>query len=222
VTRVATFLSSSIGRKVLMALTGLAMIGFLVAHLIGNLLIFSGPDMFNGYSAKLISNPLIYVAEALLVVFFVSHFTAGLVVTWSNWGARPVAYQVKRRAGYTSHKSWASTTMIFSGLVLLVFVPLHLWQFKFGPEYEVAGQPHVRDLYRLVIEFFHRPSAVVLYIVVLAIIGFHLWHAFESALESLGMNYRPFIRRVGQFLAAVLTVGFILVPVLIFTMGGRP
>ena len=153
--RVATFLTTGIGRKMLMALTGLALLGFLVLHLAGNLLIFVGPKSFNDYSHALVANPLIYPAEALLLIWFVAHFVSGIQITLQNRAARPVPYEVKRRAGHTSHKSIASSTMILSGIILLIFVPVHLWTFKFGPHYPSATEAGVRDIYRLVVEVSH-------------------------------------------------------------------
>ena len=217
--RLATFLTTGIGRKMLMALTGLALLGFLVMHMAGNLLIFVGPESFNDYSHALISNPLIYVAEALLLLWFVAHFVSGIQITLKNRAARPAAYQVKRGAGHNSHKNLASSTMILSGIVLLIFVPLHLWTFKFGAHYDSATDPGVRDLHRLVIEVFSHPGYVAFYLVTLTVIGFHLWYGFESALESLGLNYSIAARRLGQLLAVVITGGFILIPVVVYVMG---
>ncbi len=217
--QLARLLSSSIGRKILMAVTGLALIGFLVAHLVGNLLIFVGADAFNEYSHKLISNPLIYVAEAGLLGLFVSHFVAGFAVTRQNRAARPIGYALQRRAGHTSNKSLASTTMIVSGLLLLVFVPLHLWTFKFGAWYETASQPPLRDLHRLVIEVFGDPLHVAWYVVAMVVIGFHLWHGFGSAFETIGIGSRPAIRWTGRILAVVVMGGFTVIPIVVF-LGG--
>ncbi|HUI26761.1 MAG TPA: succinate dehydrogenase cytochrome b subunit [Candidatus Kryptonia bacterium] len=210
------FLTSNIGRKVLMALTGLFLILFLIIHLSGNLLVFKSAEAFNDYSEKLLANELIYVAEIGLLVAFVAHFISGIAVTLQNRAARPIGYAVKRRAGHTSHKSLASTTMILTGLVVLVFVPIHLITFKFGAHYPVAGNPHQRDLYRLVIEEFREPLEVVWYVAAMAIIGFHLWHGFGSGFESLGVTYRKPLRRIGQALAVIIAGGFIIIPVLVF------
>ena len=215
--RLAAFLATGIGRKILMALTGLALIVFLVAHLAGNLLILSSPHAFNAYSHRLISHPLVYVAEVLLLVGFVAHLVVGIVVTRGNRAARPIRYVMTKRAGHTSHKSFASTTMILSGVVLLIFVPVHVWTFKFGPYYE-STEPGIRDLHRLVIEVFRQPGYVAFYLVALTIIGFHLWYGFESAWESLGFGYHTGLRRLGQVLALALSGGFILIPLVIFLL----
>ncbi len=215
-------LTSSIGRKMLMGATGLLLLAFLVVHLAGNVLVFAGPGPFNAYSHKLIANPLVYVAEVGLLVLFVAHLVSGILVARANAKARPVGYVVKRRAGGASHKSVASSTMIFSGLLILLFVPLHLWTFKFGAHYAAADDPAVRDLYRLVVETFSRPLEVVWYVAAMIVIGFHLWHAFGSGLESLGVSYRRSLRRLGQGLAVVLTAGFVIIPIAVYFWTVRP
>lgn len=218
---VMRFLSSTIGRKVLMALTGLLLIGFLLVHLEGNLLMFLGAEAFNEHGEVLTSNPLIYIAEIGLVVLFVGHFIAGIVVTLNNWAARPQGYVKKESAGHTSHKGLASTSMIFTGLVVLLFVPLHLYTFKFGTYYATATTPPMRDLHRLMIEEFMEPWEVAWYVAVMVLIGFHLWHAFGSAFESLGVSYRAPLRRFGQVLAVAVASGFAIVPIAIYLMGGK-
>ena len=142
--------STSVGTKLLLALTGLALVGFLVAHLAGNLLLFFGPEKFNGYSHALISNPLVIPAELGLVAIFLLHAIKAVLNVVSNRAARRVGYETKRWAGGPSRKSWASTSMIVTGLLTLLFVPLHLITFKYGPTY-VGAEAGVRDLYRLVI-----------------------------------------------------------------------
>ena len=211
-------LTSSIGRKLLMAATGLLLIGFLVVHLTGNLLVFAGPDAFNEYSHALISNHLIYVAEFGLLALFVLHLASGIAVTLANRAARPQGYVVKHRAGHTSNKSLASTTMILSGLVVLVFVPLHLVTFKFGPWYQDAHG--MRDLYRLVVEVFGSPLHVAWYVLAMAVIGFHLWHGFASGIETLGVASRRPIRHASWLLALVLAGGFALIPIVLYLRGG--
>lgn len=213
-------LTSSIGRKVLMALTGLLLSAFLVVHLAGNLLVFAGPEPFNEYSEAMLANPLIYVAEVGLLVLFLAHFVSGVLVYRQNLAARPVAYEKKQRAGFTSHKSIASTTMILSGLFLFVFVPLHLYTFKFGAYYLTSGEHQIRDLYRLVIEVFSKPGYVIFYVVAMAIVGFHLWHGVGSAFQSSGIYYRKGLRTFGQIFAIAIAGGFLIIPVLIYLFFG--
>jgi succinate dehydrogenase cytochrome b subunit len=218
-------LTSSIGRKVLMAVTGLLLIGFLILHLGGNLLIFVGPETYNRYSHTLLSPPLLYLVyliEFLLLLLFVAHFVSGILVFLHNRAARPEKYRTKVwQVGYTSHKSVSSLTMIVSGLVLLVFVPIHLREFKFGADYPSAI-PGVRDLYRLVVEIFQQPTWAAWYAFAMTIVGFHLWHGFGSAFESLGLSYRTPVRRFGQLLAVIIAGGFFLIPVIIYLTRGKP
>jgi succinate dehydrogenase / fumarate reductase cytochrome b subunit len=213
-------LSSAIGRKIVMAVTGLLMIGFLITHMAANLLVVADPHAYNAYSEKLISNPLIYLAEAALLGFFVFHFAVGIVYWRRNRAARPHPYALKTRAGHTSRKSLASSTMIFSGLVMLVFVPLHIVTFKFGPWYDVAAEPGVRDLHRLVVEIFQKPLYVVWYLVALPVLGAHAWHGFGSAFESVGVSYRPWLAGFGRALAVIITAGFLVVPVYVYFLAG--
>jgi succinate dehydrogenase / fumarate reductase cytochrome b subunit len=217
-----SFYSSTIGSKLLVALTGISLVGFLVVHLAGNLLVYLGPDTFNEYSHKLISNPLVYPAEAGLVLLFLLHAWKTIQLTISSQKARPVAYVVKHRAGHTSRKSLASSTMIWSGLFLLVFVPIHVWTFKYGAYYATTGG--VRDLYRLVIEIFRKPGYVLFYIVAMTLVGFHLWHGVSSAFQTMGADtprFTPAMRKVGWTLAVILAVGFMSIPVWVFFAGGR-
>lgn len=215
-TVVMRFLTSSIGRKMLMGLTGLLLIGFLIAHLAGNLLILKSSEAFNDYEHAMTTNPLLYVAEIGLLTLFVAHFISGIGVTLKNRAARPVGYTVKRFAGHTSHKSLSSATMIVTGIVVLVFVPLHLYTFKYGTHYPLAGNPQRRDLYRLVIEEFHEPLEVIWYVVAMVVVGFHLWHGFGSGFESLGLTYRKPLRQLGHGLAIVIAGGFLIIPLIVF------
>src|SRR5690348_3513769 len=131
--------SSSIGSKFLIALTGLFLLVFLIAHLAGNLLFIAGPDAFNEYSHKLVSNPLVYVAEAGLVVVFLLHIFKTVGMYAGSFAARPQRYAKKKWAkskNERSRKSFSSTTMILTGTITLVFVVTHLLTFKYGTYYE--------------------------------------------------------------------------------------
>jgi succinate dehydrogenase cytochrome b subunit len=220
VSQLRAFIRSAIGRKIVMGITGLLMIGFLITHMAANLLVIFSSDAYNEYSHKLVSNPLIYLAEAALLAFFVGHFVAGILVYRRNREARPAPYAVKNPAGHASRKSLASSTMILSGIVMLVFVPLHLITFKWGAFYDWAGHDHARDLHRLVIEIFHEPLYVVWYLVALPILGSHAWHGFGSAFESLGVRYRPWLAGFGRALAVALTAGFMAVPIWVYLFSG--
>jgi succinate dehydrogenase / fumarate reductase, cytochrome b subunit len=218
-----SFFNSSVGSKFLIAFTGLSLVGFLVAHLAGNLLVYVSPGAFNHYSDKLIKNPLVIPAELGLVALFLLHAYKAVRMFLGAREARPVGYAKKARAGHTSRKSWASTTMILSGTFLLLFVPFHLKTFKYGSHYE-SPEAGVRDLFRTVAEVFSHPGYVAFYVVAMAVIGFHLWHGVSSALQSLGIDrlgWSPVLRRIGWILAVVLTVGFLSIPLYIYFLGAR-
>ena len=210
--------SSSVATKILIALTGLALFGFLIIHLAGNLLVLVGPDAFNSYSHKLISNPLIYLAEAGLAAVFLIHIWKAVRNFFANRAARPARYAVKKPAGYTSRKTLSSTTMIASGTMILVFLILHLKTFKFGAHYE-AAEPGVRDLYRLTLEVFHQPGYVIWYVVAMVLVGMHLRHGVSSALQSLGAIPARTTRTIltaGAIIAAIIAGGFAMIPIWVY------
>ena len=213
-----SFFSSSVGSKYLIAFTGLSLVGFLVVHLIGNLMVYVSPEAFNHYADKLIKNPLVIPAELGLIALFLLHAYKAVRMFLGANEARPVAYAKKERAGHTSRKSLASSTMIASGAFLLLFVPFHIKTFKYGAHYESA-EPGVRDLYTLVAEIFTHPGYVAFYLVGMAVVGFHLWHGVSSALQSLGVDrsgWGPALRKVGWAVAAVLALGFFSIPLYFF------
>ena len=149
---------STIASKVLIALTGLSMVGFLCVHLIGNLLLFIGPAKFNAYSHALITNPFVIPAEIGLSLILVLHVLEASLMWFSDRRARPIAYQRKERAGGASRKTLASSTMIWTGTVTLIFLVVHVGTMKYGAYFAttVHGE-EARDLYRLVIETFQNP-----------------------------------------------------------------
>ena len=214
-----SFFRSSVGSKYLIAVSGLSLVGFLVLHLIGNLMVFVSPDSFNEYGEKLIRNPLLIPAELGLLALFLLHAGKAVALVMGAREARPAGYAVKKRAGHTSRKSWASTTMILSGTFLFVFVLLHLATFKYGPHYDSVTQPGTRDLYRLMVEVFTRPAWVVFYVIGMIIVGFHLWHGTSSAFQSLGVDppgWSEKIRAISWTLALVIAVGFLSIPLWIY------
>lgn len=214
--------SSSIGSKLLIALTGLALFIFLVAHLSGNLLFLVSPQAFNEYSHTLVSNPLIYVIEFGLIAVFLLHIYKTVRLYAGAKSARPVPYSRKERAGHTSRKTLASSTMILTGIIVLAFVILHLRAFKFGAWYE--SPEGIRDLYRLQLEVFSKPGYVAFYMISMAVIGFHLWHGVASAAQSLGIDhprYTPRILWIGRALAVLIAGGFFILPLYTYLQGAR-
>jgi succinate dehydrogenase cytochrome b subunit len=210
--------STSVGTKVLIGLSGLALVGFLVFHLAGNLLLFFGPEKYNEHAHMLISNPLVVPAELGLLAVFLLHVVKAVLNFFSNRGARTRRYEVKTWAGGASRKSWASATMIFSGIVILVFVPLHLVTFKYGPHYQ-STDPGIRDLYRLLIEVFQSPGYVAFYVLAMTVVGLHLRHGVSSSLQSLGLiperRTRLFLL-AGIALAVAIGAGFVLIPLYVY------
>lgn len=211
--------STSVGSKILIALSGLALFGFLVFHLAGNLLVFFGPERYNEHAHALISNPLIIPAELGLLAIFLLHVYKATVNYTSNREARPVKYAKKTWAHGASRKSLASTSMIVSGLLILAFVILHIQTFKYGQQYQAAGAPEMRDLYRLLVEVFHRPGSVAFYVLCMAIVGLHLRHGVSSACQSLGVipgSWTATFLRLGFGLAILTAIGFLVIPLYVY------
>jgi succinate dehydrogenase / fumarate reductase cytochrome b subunit len=202
---------------VLIAVTGLCLVLYLVLHLVGNLLFFFGPATFNEYSHMLISNPLVIPAEIGLAIILLIHVYKTGLMWLENRKARPEGYTMKQWAGYTSRKSVGSSTMIYTGLVTLAFIIVHLKQFKYGAEYQTAGVDAIRDLYRLEVEVFKNPVWVVLYVVSVVLVGFHLRHGISSTLQSLGMGeLSKKMLAVGLTLAIIIGGGFALIPIVVY------
>ena len=199
----STFLSSPIGKKMGMALTGLILYGFLVGHLTGNLLLLKddGGRSFNAYSDFLINHPLLIPAEIFLVVVFALHLFLAISVTRDNRRARTVGYQTTQSVG---GRSFASHTMIYSGVVILVFLVLHLKTFKYGEK--------PSGLYDLVLATFQQTGYLIWYAVAMLVLGFHLWHAFHSAFQTLSIRSDK-IKSLGLVLCLVLALGFGFLPV---------
>lgn len=212
------FVSSTIGSKKLMALTGLVWSGFVFTHMAGNMLMFRGADAYNAYGHAIVSNPAILAAEAVLVGTLLLHIVYALVLTIRNKMARPQAYARQPKGAKAA--SAASKSMIYHGTVLLVFIVLHLITFKFGAYYEtVVDGVKMRDLFRLIIEKFQEPLYVAWYVAALALLGFHLSHGFSSTLQSLGLSntrYSSMIKNAGFVYAVIVCLGFISQPVYVF------
>jgi len=223
VQRILRFLRSPIGSKIMMALTGLFLAIFLVAHLGANLLVFKSAEEFNTYSDSLVSSWLIYPAEIGLIFLFGYHAINGVVLAIKNRQARPTGYGHKRNTGdERSRKSLASTLMPVTGVLIFVFLIIHVATMKFGTYYatSVDGEP-MRDLFRLVIEKFTDPLWAGGYILAMLVLGLHLWHGLATFFMTLGIRQRSFLTRAGQGLAVILVGGFLLIPTLIF-LGGEP
>lgn len=221
---------SSVAKKLLNAITGIGLVIFVILHLAGNLTLLSpNPDTFNAYAHSLTElGFLLYAAEIGLLLLFLLHIVSALSVWVQNRSARSGRYLVHASRGKPSRRSISSMTMIYTGLILLAFVVWHVVTFRFGPGISegyvtyINGE-EVRDLHRLVVEFFSNPVNVLLYVGVMILLGFHLRHGFWSAFQSLGVNhpkYSPFIYALGIVAAFVLAIGFLILPVWLYFRGG--
>jgi len=200
---------------VLMALTGLALIGFLIVHLAGNLTFYADADgtAFDNYAETLGSNPLIPLAELGLIVLFVAHIVLGIRVTAQNRLARKGGYAVRKAHG---GRTPGSSTMVVTGLVILLFLALHLFHFRLQKEEGISFAKLMR-------EELSQPLGAGAYLVGMIALGLHVSHAFKSALQTLGLNhpkYTPILDKVSVALAVIVAVGFASFPIFVF-FGGK-
>ncbi len=222
---VATFAGSSVGKKVLVAITGLMLLGFVIVHLLGNLTLFipDGGHAFNEYAhflEGLLHGWLIIAFEIGLIAAALVHAIYAITVAWlDKEKARPQKYAMVKNAGGKSRKTLASRSMIFTGPIILVFIVLHVKMFKFAPE--LAATPHgeIKNLYAVVDRAFSVPWIVIAYMVVMTLLGMHLWHGVWSAFQSLGLNSDRHIKlltRLSVFAGVVLGIGFLVLPVFMY------
>jgi succinate dehydrogenase / fumarate reductase cytochrome b subunit len=215
-------LSSSVGMKVLIGLTGLALFVYLIIHVAGNLMVFFGPSTFNRYAYALEGNPLVPIIEIGLLLIFLVHVYKTVRMFFANQQARPARYAQKRMAGSPSRKTFASSTMIVSGLWLLVFIVIHVKAFRYGVEYEWPEGG--RDLYRLEMENFASPLMVGFYVLSMLVVGSHLWHGATSALQSIGVDHPRWTPRLlvaGKVVAVLIAGSFIVIALWAHFVGAR-
>ena len=208
--------SSSIGKKFVMAITGLALCGFLVLHLGGNLLLYVGAEKYNNYAHALHAQEiLVLVAEIGLLILFVGHIWLAFVTNAENSAARPVDYamrQSKQDEGPLIKP--ASEVMVISGVVILLFLLLHLVEFRFDLRHrdEITGvQPYVKAQVLL-----RDPFSAIVYVVGSIVLGYHVLHGFQSAFQTLGINharYTPAIKFLSVIFAIIVAAGFASFPV---------
>ncbi|MCO4792299.1 MAG: succinate dehydrogenase cytochrome b subunit [Bacteriovoracaceae bacterium] len=214
-------MTSSIVKKQVMGVTGLLLCGFLITHLAGNCLIYLGPDVFNTYAHTLVTNPLLYPAEAVLALLFLSHIALAARLTIENNKARPVKYYMKSPTGRGA--TFASSTMPYTGIITLVFLILHLLNFKFGTIYTTqVGGVEMRDIYKTVIEHFKSPLNILWYIFAMLSLGIHVSHGFWSAFQSLGFNHPKYnctLKCVSKLYALLITVGYSALPIYCYFQG---
>ncbi len=199
---------SSVGKKILMAVTGLCMIGFLSVHLLGNMMAFAGADAFNGYAKKLHSlQPYLTVFNIGLLAIGLIHIVVGLILFLQNIRARPTKY-----AKYDSRpggRTFSSNTMPYTGILVLVFVIFHLLKFTFVDK-------SVIPIYEQVAATFANPLWAVAYVAAMIVVALHINHGFWSLFQTFGLNHpdhMPKIMKLGFILALIFGIGFGVLPV---------
>ncbi len=226
---------SSLGKKYIMALTGLALIGFAAGHLVGNLQIFSHPDKINGYAHFLQGlGPMLWVVRLSLLAIAALHVWAAVQLTVENRQARPQQYEMKR----TIAASAASKYMLVTGLVVAAFLVFHILHFTVGAassdtfktnlsEYTMTHDFHlfgltivgagakVHDVHTMMVLGFQKPIVAVFYMIAVSLLSFHLLHGFESAFQSLGLRtsrWGCFLRGVTRLFVVCYVLGSIAIP----------
>jgi succinate dehydrogenase / fumarate reductase cytochrome b subunit len=210
--------------KILIGVTGLALFLYLVIHIIGNLVVFLGPAAFNKYAFTLESNPVLPIIELLLLSVFVIHIYKTVRMFLGNQSTRPVAYVQKKSAGRPSRKTFASSTMIVSGLWLLAFLLVHVKAFHDGWGHQYEWPAGGRDLYRQEMETFTNPLMVGFYVLSMLVVGSHLWHGVSSGVQSLGADHPRWTPRVllfGKTMAVLIAGGFIVIALWAHFAGAR-
>lgn len=217
------FLRSTVFTKIVMAVTGLLIIGFLIAHLLGNLLMFAGPEKINGYALGLKNlGPLLWLARITMMTAFGLHIWSSIELASRNKSARPIAYDTKKSLKSTL----ASRTMLLSGLAILFFVTYHLLHYTFGiiqPNTFYAGGYRmestgeiVHHVYNMVVAGFQNPFIALTYMIALAFMSAHVSHATSSAFQTLGVTNptaKNITSKIGPALAAFFLVGYLSIPI---------
>ena len=198
---------SSVGKKSIMAASGLLLSLFLLTHMLGNSVSFLGRDAFNTYAERLHSlGVLVYIFEIGLLTLFLIHIITGIILYLENLQARPSRYSVNTSEG---GRSWGSRTMPYTGVIILVFIIVHLMNFHFTDK-----SVPVADLVR---ELLSSPSLAFFYIFSLVALALHLSHGFWSLFQSIGFNhekYNPLLMKGALVFSILMGAVFILIPVL--------
>lgn len=213
------FFKSSLAMKFIMALTGIALIGFVIAHLLGNLQIFLGAEKLNHYGQTLVDlGGLLWIARISILVIFILHIYLGFRLKIMNKMARPESYANEN----TIQASLSSRSMIFTGLMILFFVIYHLLHYTFckmNPEFlALTDDKGQHDIYRMLILGFSNKYVSATYIAAILMLATHLHHGASSMFQSLGLSnaqYKKYTRCVGPVLSIIVFVGYVSIPVAI-------
>jgi len=206
--------STSVGKKNLMAITGLLFMLFLATHLLGNLSIYGGPAGFTAYAERLHAlGNLLVVAEVGMAVALIVHVTTAVFLFFQNRRARPVKYEVDRSGG---GRTFSSQTMPYTGLLILAFIGVHLANFS----HHLVDQT-TRNIFQIAADLFSHKVYLAIYLVAMVVVAFHVRHGLWSALQSVGANhpkYMPFIEKLSLALAVIMAIGFGSLPIVILSM----
>ncbi len=206
------FWQTTVGKKAIMAVTGVILFGFVVGHLIGNLQVFQGPEKLNHYAATLKSLPaLTWGVRVLLLISVILHIWSSFQLWLLHREARPIGYVKKANINST----YASRVMYWSGPIILAFVIFHLLQFTFGTVHP-GGPYDVHNVYNNVVYGFSVWPVSIFYIIAMLMLCFHLYHGLWSMFQSLGIShpiYTPIIQQVAKVLAVLIFIGEISMPV---------
>jgi succinate dehydrogenase / fumarate reductase cytochrome b subunit len=217
--RLVRLFGASVGRKLVAAATGALLLAFLFGHMFGNMQVFQGPEVLNGYAAWLQGHPLLWVFRAGLLALFVVHVAATLSLARENRAARPVGYRRYRPQA----ASLASRSMAASGLTILAFVVYHLLHFTYGviePPGSAFAEARSRlDVHAMIVLSFRNPWISASYVVALGLLGLHLLHGAASAFQTFGVqhdSYSALIRGTCLALVAALVLGNCSIPILVY------
>jgi succinate dehydrogenase / fumarate reductase cytochrome b subunit len=213
---ISSFYKSSIGKKWIVAVTGLILLAFVVGHLLGNLQIFLGEEAFNQYAFFLQNlGDLLWAVRIVLIAVFVLHIFTTILLAIQNRKARPQSYAVT----HYKRSTLASRTMVISGLIVLCFVIVHLLDFTFmatHPEYRTMHDARGRhDVYHMVLAAFHQTWISVFYVVGVFLLCLHLSHGIQSLVQTLGLSSKSLADRLvfgGRVVAWLLFAGYASIP----------
>jgi succinate dehydrogenase cytochrome b subunit len=215
--RVTALTHTLIGKKIVMAVSGVVLVGFVLGHMVGNLKVFQGPEHFNAYADGLRTfgapffgrGQLLWIVRLVLIAAVVLHIGAAWLVTRASWAARPTGYHALKLI----ETSYAARTMRWGGVIILLFVIFHLLDLTFGPANPsfVPGDP-----YHNVLATFGRIPVALAYVVAMGTLCLHLYHGIESGCQTLGLNhprYNAWRRRIALGFSVIVAAGFAVVPV---------
>lgn len=214
--QLASFYRSSIGKKMIMAVTGLILVGFVIVHMASNLMVFQGPGKLDAYAAFLRSTgELLWIARAILLLAVILHIDAAWQLSRRSQASRPRQY--RKRVPQVS--TWAARTMRWGGVLLLVFIVFHLLHFTFGrihPDY--PSFHHATVTHNVLVAFTSLP-VVIFYEVAMVALGFHFYHGIAAMVMSLGGShprYTPMVRKAATAISILTAVGFMSVPLAVY------